>query len=110
MRLKRKESDLKQIIAQAQGAKIRLRYSKAELENLQKKNIKCQAVWPQNYFRCNIIIEPVFFESQRILGIQRYIVLWWHRSELTVQSFTVLNLSCRMLLIVFRRFLVWIVN
>uniref|UniRef100_A0A671TX05 Structural maintenance of chromosomes 1B n=1 Tax=Sparus aurata TaxID=8175 RepID=A0A671TX05_SPAAU len=44
MRLKRKESDLKQIIAQAQGAKTRLKYSKAELENLRKKNIlKCQA-------------------------------------------------------------------
>uniref|UniRef100_A0A671TT93 Structural maintenance of chromosomes 1B n=1 Tax=Sparus aurata TaxID=8175 RepID=A0A671TT93_SPAAU len=43
MRLKRKESDLKQIIAQAQGAKTRLKYSKAELENLRKKNIlKCQ--------------------------------------------------------------------
>uniref|UniRef100_A0A671TX45 Structural maintenance of chromosomes 1B n=1 Tax=Sparus aurata TaxID=8175 RepID=A0A671TX45_SPAAU len=45
MRLKRKESDLKQIIAQAQGAKTRLKYSKAELENLRKKNIlKCQAI------------------------------------------------------------------
>ncbi|XP_036962606.1 structural maintenance of chromosomes protein 1B isoform X2 [Acanthopagrus latus] len=44
MRLKRKESDLKQIIAQAHGAKTRLKYSKAELENLRKKNIlKCQA-------------------------------------------------------------------
>ncbi|XP_073327965.1 structural maintenance of chromosomes protein 1B [Pagrus major] len=44
MRLKRKESDLKQIIAQAQGAKTRLKYSKTELENLRKKNIlKCQA-------------------------------------------------------------------
>lgn len=74
MRLKRKESDLKQIIAQAQGAKTRLKYSKAELENLQKKNIKCQAVGPQNYFRCNIIIET-FFESQHILDIQRYSIL-----------------------------------
>uniref|UniRef100_A0A671TSZ4 Structural maintenance of chromosomes 1B n=1 Tax=Sparus aurata TaxID=8175 RepID=A0A671TSZ4_SPAAU len=45
MRLKRKESDLKQIIAQAQGAKTRLKYSKAELENLRKKNIlKCQEI------------------------------------------------------------------
>lgn len=75
MRLKRKESDLKQIIAQAQGAKTRLKYSKAELENLQKKNIKCQAVGPQNYFRWNIVIETVFFESQRILDIKKYIVL-----------------------------------
>ncbi|XP_047453101.1 structural maintenance of chromosomes protein 1B [Mugil cephalus] len=43
MRLRRKESDLKQIIAQAQGVQIRLKYSKTELENLKKKNIiKCQ--------------------------------------------------------------------
>lgn len=45
MRLKRKEADLKQIVAQAQGAQTRLKYAKAELENLQKKNIiKCQTV------------------------------------------------------------------
>nr|XP_046251454.1 structural maintenance of chromosomes protein 1B [Scatophagus argus] len=44
MRLKRKESDLKQIVAQAEGARIRLKYSKAELENFRKKSIlKCQA-------------------------------------------------------------------
>ncbi|TKS73919.1 Structural maintenance of chromosomes protein 1B [Collichthys lucidus] len=43
MKLKRKESDLKQIIAQAQGTKTRLKYSKTELENLRKKSIlKCQ--------------------------------------------------------------------
>ena len=45
MRLKRKESDLNQIIAQAQGAQTRLKYSKNELANLRKKNIlHCQAV------------------------------------------------------------------
>uniref|UniRef100_A0A3P8SNH0 Structural maintenance of chromosomes 1B n=1 Tax=Amphiprion percula TaxID=161767 RepID=A0A3P8SNH0_AMPPE len=45
MRLKRKESDLRQIIVEAQGAQTRLKYSKAELENLRKKVIvKCQAV------------------------------------------------------------------
>ncbi|XP_058500406.1 structural maintenance of chromosomes protein 1B [Solea solea] len=44
MKLKRKDSDLKQVVAQAQGAQIRLKYSKNELENLRKKNIpKCQA-------------------------------------------------------------------
>uniref|UniRef100_A0AAQ5YA03 Structural maintenance of chromosomes protein n=1 Tax=Amphiprion ocellaris TaxID=80972 RepID=A0AAQ5YA03_AMPOC len=44
MRLKRKESDLRQIIVEAQGAQTRLKYSKAELENLRKKVIvKCQA-------------------------------------------------------------------
>nr|XP_004564522.3 structural maintenance of chromosomes protein 1B [Maylandia zebra] len=44
MRLKRKELDLKQIVAQAQGAQTQLKYSKNDLENLQKKNIpKCQA-------------------------------------------------------------------
>ncbi|XP_076588533.1 structural maintenance of chromosomes protein 1B [Chaetodon auriga] len=43
MRLKRKESDLKQIIAQAQGAKTRLKYSKTDLQNLRKENVlKCQ--------------------------------------------------------------------
>ncbi|KAK2880477.1 structural maintenance of chromosomes protein 1B [Channa argus] len=44
MRIKRKEAELHQIIAHAQGAQTRLKYSKTELENLQKKNIlKCQA-------------------------------------------------------------------
>ncbi|XP_068579160.1 structural maintenance of chromosomes protein 1B isoform X2 [Cebidichthys violaceus] len=44
MKLKRKDSDLKQTAAQAQGTQTRLKYSKAELENMQKKNIpKCQA-------------------------------------------------------------------
>ncbi|XP_074533996.1 structural maintenance of chromosomes protein 1B [Halichoeres trimaculatus] len=44
MRLKRKESDLKLLTAQAQGVHTRLKYSKADLENLQKKNIpRCQA-------------------------------------------------------------------
>ncbi|XP_040894537.1 structural maintenance of chromosomes protein 1B [Toxotes jaculatrix] len=44
MRLKRKESDLKQIVAQAQGAQTRLKYSKTELENVRKKTIlTCQA-------------------------------------------------------------------
>ncbi|XP_018528106.1 structural maintenance of chromosomes protein 1B [Lates calcarifer] len=44
MKLKRKEPDLKQIIAQAQGAQIRLKYSKTELDILRKKSIlRCQA-------------------------------------------------------------------
>uniref|UniRef100_A0A4W6FZ68 Structural maintenance of chromosomes protein n=1 Tax=Lates calcarifer TaxID=8187 RepID=A0A4W6FZ68_LATCA len=43
MKLKRKEPDLKQIIAQAQGAQIRLKYSKTELDILRKKSIlRCQ--------------------------------------------------------------------
>lgn len=45
MKLKRKELDLKLIVAQAHGAQTRLKYSKTELENLRRKNIlKCQAV------------------------------------------------------------------
>lgn len=53
MRLKRKEADLKQIVAQAQGAQTRLKYAKAELENLRKKNIiRCQTVGCEN----NIVI------------------------------------------------------
>ncbi|XP_054476099.1 structural maintenance of chromosomes protein 1B [Anoplopoma fimbria] len=44
MKLRRKDSDLKQISAQAQGIQTRFKYSKTELENIQKKNIpKCQA-------------------------------------------------------------------
>ncbi|XP_061898837.1 structural maintenance of chromosomes protein 1B isoform X1 [Entelurus aequoreus] len=43
MRLKRRESDLKQIVAETQGVQVRLKYSKIELDNLLKKNIpKCQ--------------------------------------------------------------------
>ena len=49
MRLKRKEADLKQIIAHAQGAQTRLKYSKTEMDNLRKKNIlRCQAVGLKN--------------------------------------------------------------
>ncbi|TNN00139.1 hypothetical protein fugu_011385 [Takifugu bimaculatus] len=39
LRLRRKESDLKQIVAQAQGAKTRLKYAKADLDNITKKNV-----------------------------------------------------------------------
>uniref|UniRef100_A0A8C4H044 Structural maintenance of chromosomes protein n=1 Tax=Dicentrarchus labrax TaxID=13489 RepID=A0A8C4H044_DICLA len=62
MRLKRKEADLSQIIAQGQGAKTRLKYSKTELENLRKKNIlKCQAVGPQSYDFLTMNIMIIFF-------------------------------------------------
>lgn len=45
MRLKRKESDLKQIIAQAQGANTRLKYAKLDLDNIRKKNlVQCHGV------------------------------------------------------------------
>ncbi|XP_068459885.1 structural maintenance of chromosomes protein 1B [Clinocottus analis] len=44
MKLKRKDSDLKQTVAQAQGAQTRLKYSNVELDTIQKKNIpQCQA-------------------------------------------------------------------
>uniref|UniRef100_A0A8D0A7S4 Structural maintenance of chromosomes protein 1B-like n=1 Tax=Sander lucioperca TaxID=283035 RepID=A0A8D0A7S4_SANLU len=39
MKLRRKDSDLKQIIAEAQGLQTRLKYSKTDLENLRKKAI-----------------------------------------------------------------------
>lgn len=45
MKLRRKESELKQVITQAQGANTRLKYSRVELENLRKKSIvRCQTV------------------------------------------------------------------
>lgn len=45
MRLKRKESDLKQTVAQAQGAKTRLKYAKLDLDNIRKKNVaQCHGV------------------------------------------------------------------
>uniref|UniRef100_A0A8D3CQN5 Structural maintenance of chromosomes protein n=1 Tax=Scophthalmus maximus TaxID=52904 RepID=A0A8D3CQN5_SCOMX len=45
VKLKRKELDLKLIVAQAHGAQTRLKYSKTELENLRRKNIlKCQEI------------------------------------------------------------------
>ncbi|XP_028305642.1 structural maintenance of chromosomes protein 1B [Gouania willdenowi] len=44
MRLKRKESDLKQLIAHAQGVQTRMKYSKTDWNNLQEKSIpRCQA-------------------------------------------------------------------
>ncbi|XP_013884805.1 structural maintenance of chromosomes protein 1B [Austrofundulus limnaeus] len=44
MKLKRKESDLNRIIVQSQGVQTRLKYTKNEFENLQKKEIpRCQA-------------------------------------------------------------------
>ncbi len=72
MRLKRKESDLKQVIAQAQGAKTRLKYSKTELENLRKKSIiKCQAVGLQNFdfLKFTICQLSLSIESQSISDV-----------------------------------------
>ncbi|KAK5866917.1 hypothetical protein PBY51_011450 [Eleginops maclovinus] len=39
MKLRRKESVLKEVIAQAQGCQTRLKYSKTELDNIRKKDI-----------------------------------------------------------------------
>ncbi|XP_075066448.1 structural maintenance of chromosomes protein 1B [Mixophyes fleayi] len=39
MKLKRKESDLKQLQSQAQGAQIRLKYSQKELEDIKRKHL-----------------------------------------------------------------------
>uniref|UniRef100_A0AAQ4RSR8 SMC hinge domain-containing protein n=1 Tax=Gasterosteus aculeatus aculeatus TaxID=481459 RepID=A0AAQ4RSR8_GASAC len=44
MKLKRKDSDLKQAVANAQSAQTRLKYTKAELENIQNNIPKCQTV------------------------------------------------------------------
>ncbi|XP_068169173.1 structural maintenance of chromosomes protein 1B isoform X2 [Antennarius striatus] len=44
MRLRRKESDLKQVMSHIQGTNTRLKYSRADLETLQKSSIpQCQA-------------------------------------------------------------------
>ncbi|KAJ4918416.1 hypothetical protein JOQ06_022228 [Pogonophryne albipinna] len=44
MKLKRKDSDLKEVVAQAQGVQTRLKYAKTDLDNIRKKDIlKCQA-------------------------------------------------------------------
>uniref|UniRef100_A0A669DQW8 Structural maintenance of chromosomes protein 1B n=1 Tax=Oreochromis niloticus TaxID=8128 RepID=A0A669DQW8_ORENI len=68
MRLKRKELDLKQIVAQAQGAQTRLKYSKNDLENLRKKNIpKCQA-----HARLNTCIE--YEQKQGLVKLQREVM------------------------------------
>uniref|UniRef100_A0A8C3A0J8 Structural maintenance of chromosomes 1B n=1 Tax=Cyclopterus lumpus TaxID=8103 RepID=A0A8C3A0J8_CYCLU len=62
MKLKRKDSDLKQTIAQAQGAKTRLKYSNADLDNIQKKNIPhCQA-------------EISRMESEELVKLQREVM------------------------------------
>lgn len=45
VKLKRKEAELHQITAQAQGTQTRLKYSNSELESIRKKSIPaCQAV------------------------------------------------------------------
>uniref|UniRef100_A0A8C1JT91 Structural maintenance of chromosomes 1B n=1 Tax=Cyprinus carpio TaxID=7962 RepID=A0A8C1JT91_CYPCA len=45
MKLKRKEVDLKQIMAQSQGNQTRLKYSNSELDSIRKKSIPaCQAL------------------------------------------------------------------
>lgn len=68
MRLKRKEADLKQIVSQAQGAQTRLKYAKAELENLRKKDIiKCQAVGHENII-LGVLLQS--FEYQSLLFLQ----------------------------------------
>lgn len=65
MKLKRKESTLKYIVAQAQGAKTRLKYAKADLDTLQQKTMaKCQAVGLQDFVFCGyyslISVKAVF--------------------------------------------------
>lgn len=65
MKLKRKESNLKHIVAQAQGAKTRLKYAKADLDTLRQKNkAKCQAVGLQDFDFCGyysvISVKAVF--------------------------------------------------
>uniref|UniRef100_A0A8C7YJZ8 Structural maintenance of chromosomes protein n=1 Tax=Oryzias sinensis TaxID=183150 RepID=A0A8C7YJZ8_9TELE len=63
MRKKRKESELKQISAQAQGARTRFKYSKADLEHLEKKAIpKCQEISRLESELANLIYE---FEMQK---------------------------------------------
>lgn len=50
MKLKRKDANLKHIVAQAQGAKTRLKYAKADLDTLRQKNMaKCQVVGLQAF-------------------------------------------------------------
>ncbi|KAK5927533.1 hypothetical protein CgunFtcFv8_012680 [Champsocephalus gunnari] len=44
IKLKRKDSDLKEVVAQALGVQTRLKYAKTDLDNIRKKDIlKCQA-------------------------------------------------------------------
>uniref|UniRef100_A0A8C8DTR5 Structural maintenance of chromosomes 1B n=1 Tax=Oryzias sinensis TaxID=183150 RepID=A0A8C8DTR5_9TELE len=62
MRKKRKESELKQISAQAQGARTRFKYSKADLEHLEKKAIpKCQEISRLESELANLIYDTVCF-------------------------------------------------
>uniref|UniRef100_A0A673CCJ5 Structural maintenance of chromosomes 1B n=1 Tax=Sphaeramia orbicularis TaxID=375764 RepID=A0A673CCJ5_9TELE len=65
MKLRRKESDLKQVIAQAQGAQTRLKYSNAELDNIRKNKIlRCQAV--RKKASCLFSQMEVGFQPQRL--------------------------------------------
>uniref|UniRef100_A0A8C1SPS3 Structural maintenance of chromosomes 1B n=1 Tax=Cyprinus carpio TaxID=7962 RepID=A0A8C1SPS3_CYPCA len=56
MKLKRKEVDLKQIMAQSQGNQTRLKYSNSELDSIRKKSIPaCQA---SHWTISRIYLEP----------------------------------------------------
>lgn len=86
MKLKRKDSELKQIIAQAQGAQTRLKYSKTELENLRKKIIlKCQVVGPQefDFLTCDTMTETVFS------GTRIYCVMVTQEAEMNSQCHSI---------------------
>ncbi|NP_001098324.1 meiosis-specific cohesin subunit SMC1 beta [Oryzias latipes] len=80
MRKKRKESELKQISAQAQGARTRLKYSKADLEHLEKKAIpKCQAEIsrleseprPQEIHKCSLKLQREVMSAESALEQKR---------------------------------------
>lgn len=80
MRLKRRESDLKQIIAQGQGAKTRLKYAKTDLDNIRKKNIpQYQAVGHQALFmlmKFNRFLRLVRMKrNNAAVGFRRFLVL-----------------------------------
>uniref|UniRef100_A0A8C7YL96 Structural maintenance of chromosomes protein n=1 Tax=Oryzias sinensis TaxID=183150 RepID=A0A8C7YL96_9TELE len=79
MRKKRKESELKQISAQAQGARTRFKYSKADLEHLEKKAIpKCQAVWVDD--------DHVLRENMNTVCFFLLLFKWLHVFHLQVED------------------------
>lgn len=90
MRLKRKESDLKQIVAQAQGAKTRLKYAKLDLDNIRKKSlVQCQGVglpaarrWILNAFFLLLYVNKLMLP----VGFRRFLV-WRVKEQIwTVRS------------------------
>uniref|UniRef100_A0A8C7YLC5 Structural maintenance of chromosomes 1B n=1 Tax=Oryzias sinensis TaxID=183150 RepID=A0A8C7YLC5_9TELE len=73
MRKKRKESELKQISAQAQGARTRFKYSKADLEHLEKKISRLESELANLIYEFEMQKESLEAKNEEMMKIRKQI-------------------------------------